>query len=111
MELFGKTFQVAEITEYVAPITELAAGGFLDKVHKRIGQNGQEQGSVSITAELIGCCAVQVPLPLRTSVPPELSAEFAVYVAGELAAKPVERKAADYRKNKSDDQPDSSLLE
>ena len=46
-----------------------------------------------------------------TSVPPELSAEFAVYVAGELAAKPVERKAADYRKNKSDDQPDSSLLE
>lgn len=41
MELFGKTFQVAEITEYVAPITELAAGGFLDKVHKRIGQNGQ----------------------------------------------------------------------
>ena len=59
--MFGKTFQVAEITEYVAPITELAAGGFLDKAHKRIGQNGQEQGSVSITAELIGCCAVQVP--------------------------------------------------
>ena len=39
-------------------------------------------------------------------MPPELSAEFAVYVAGELAAKPVERKAADYRKNKSDDQTD-----
>ena len=61
LELFGKTFQVAEITEYVAPITELTAGRFIDKVHKRIGQNGQEQGSVSITAELIGCCAVQVP--------------------------------------------------
>ena len=43
MELFGKTFQVAEITEYVAPITELAAGGFLDKVYKRIGQHGQER--------------------------------------------------------------------
>ena len=39
-------------------------------------------------------------------MPPELSAEFAVYVAGELAAKPVARKAADYRKNKSDDQTD-----
>lgn len=54
---------------------------------------------------------MRVPGALGSSVPPELSAEFAVYVAGELAAKPVERKAADYRKNKSDDQPDSSLLE
>ena len=34
---------------------------FLDIVRKFIGDIGQEQGSVSITAELIGCCAVQVP--------------------------------------------------
>ena len=34
---------------------------FLDFVCKFIGDIGQEQGSVSITAELIGCCAVQVP--------------------------------------------------
>ena len=38
---------------------------FFDFVCKFIGDIGQEQGSVSITAELIGRCAIQVPFALE----------------------------------------------
>ena len=38
---------------------------FLDFVCKFIGDIGQEQGSVSITAELIGRCAIQVPFAFK----------------------------------------------